>query len=203
MSTMFNIKNRSAGVAGYTIPEIGVRRSFAPGEVKQISAEELEKLTYQPGGMNLLTNFLQIMDEVAIKQVGFRPEPEYFMSEADVARLITQGSIDEFLDCLDFAPPGVIDLIKTLSVKIPLTDLNKRQALKAKTGFDCDAALKHVLEEKEDEGTSAAAAPAQRRVQKVETGRRAETPKYKVTTPVTPVAAATTEEKVSKIEPVK
>ena len=199
MSMMFNIKNRSAGVAGYTIPELGVRRSFAPGEVKQISVEELEKLTYQPGGMNLLSNFLQIMDEAGIKQVGLRPEPEYHMSESDVVRLITHGSVDEFLDCLDFAPPGVIDLIKTLSVKVPLTDLNKRQALKAKTGFDCDAALRHVLEEKEDETPANTAAPAQRRVQKTETGRRTETPKYKVTTP----AAAPADANVSKIEPVK
>lgn len=200
MSMMFNIKNRSAGVAGYTIPELGVRRSFAPGEVKQISVEELEKLTYQPGGMNLLSNFLQIMDEAGIKQVGLRPEPEYHMSESDVVRLITHGSVDEFLDCLDFAPPGVIDLIKTLSVKVPLTDLNKRQALKAKTGFDCDAALRHVLEEKEDETPANTAAPAQRRVQKTETGRRTETPKYKITTPATATSA---EANVSKIEPVK
>lgn len=198
MNTMFNIKNRSAGVAGYTIPELGIRRSFAPGEVKQISIEELEKLTYQPGGMNLLSNFLQIMDEVGIKQIGLKPEPEYYMSETDVVKLITSGSLDEFLDCLDFAPPGVIDLIKTLSVKIPLTDLNKRQALKAKTGFDCDAALRHVLEEKEDDATPASnAAPAQRRVQKAETGRRTETPKYKVT------ATATADAAVSRIEPVK
>lgn len=200
MSMMFNIKNRSAGVAGYTIPELGVRRSFAPGEVKQISVEELEKLTYQPGGMNLLSNFLQIMDEAGIKQVGLRPEPEYHMSESDVVRLITHGSVDEFLDCLDFAPPGVIDLIKTLSVKVPLTDLNKRQALKAKTGFDCDAALRHVLEEKEDETPANTAVPAQRRVQKTETGRRTETPKYKVTTPATATSA---EANVSKIESVK
>lgn len=58
MSTMYNVKNRSAGVAVYKIPELGVRRSFAPGEVKQISAEELEKLTYQPGGMAMLAGFL-------------------------------------------------------------------------------------------------------------------------------------------------
>ena len=42
MSTiMYNVKNRSAGVATYKIPELGVRRSFQPGEIKKISAEEL------------------------------------------------------------------------------------------------------------------------------------------------------------------
>ena len=37
-TVMYNVKNRSAGVATYKIPEIGVRRSFQPGEIKKISA---------------------------------------------------------------------------------------------------------------------------------------------------------------------
>ena len=77
----YNVKNRSAGVATYKIPEIGVRRAFQPGEVKKISAEELEKLTYTPGGLALLSNFLQILDPEAIAKVGLKPQPEYFMSE--------------------------------------------------------------------------------------------------------------------------
>ena len=111
-TVFYNVKNRSAGVATYKIPEIGVRRSFQPGEVKKISAEELEKLTYRPGGMALLANFLQILDAEAIAKVGLHPQPEYHMSEQDIVKLMQTGSLDEFLDCLDFAPPGVIDLIK-------------------------------------------------------------------------------------------
>ena len=186
MSTMYNVKNRSAGVAVYKIPEIGVRRSFAPGEIKQISAEELEKLTYQPGGMAMLSGFLQIMEPEAIKKVGLNPQPEYHMSEQDIAKLMTSGSLDEFLDCLDFAPPGVIDLIKKMSVSLPLSDYQKKNALKAKTGFDCDAALKHVMEEKEDEGQDTILKTSgERRVKKEEEtapGRRTSTPKYNVVT---------------------
>ena len=186
MSTMYNVKNRSAGVAVYKIPELGVRRSFAPGEVKQISAEELEKLTYQPGGMAMLSGFLQIMEPEGIKKVGLNPQPEYHMSEKDIANLMINGSIDEFLDCLDFAPPGVIDLIKKMSVSLPLSDYQKKNALKAKTGFDCDAALKHVMEEKEDEGQDTILKTSgERRVKKEEEtapGRRTSTPKYNVVT---------------------
>jgi hypothetical protein len=76
------------------------------------------------------------------------------MSEQDIAKLLTTGSLDAFLDALDFAPTGVIDLIKKLSVSIPLTDMSKRKALKEKTGFDVDAALRHIEEEKEDEGSN-------------------------------------------------
>ena len=184
MSEVYNVKNRSAGVAVYKIPELGVRRSFAPGEVKQISAEELEKLTYQPGGMAMLSGFLQIMEPEAIKRVGLNPQPEYHMSEKDIARLLTSGSLDEFLDCLDFAPPGVIDLIKKMSVSLPLGDISKRRALKDKTGFDCDAALKHVMEEKEDEGENTILKTnTERRVKKDETSAtpaRRTAPKYNV-----------------------
>ena len=188
MSTiMYNVKNRSAGVATYKIPELGVRRSFQPGEIKKISAEELEKLTYRPGGMALLSNFLQIMDAEGITRVGLNPQPEYHMSEEDIKKLLLTGSLDEFLDCLDFAPPGVIDLIKKMSVSLPLSDISKRMALKDKTGFDCDAALKHVMEEKEDEGqnTILKTAAPERRVKKEESAsvERRTAPKYNVVTP--------------------
>ena len=182
MSNMFNVKNRSAGVAVYKIPELGIRRSFAPGEIKQISAEELEKLTYQPGGMAMLSGFLQIMEPAGIARVGLNPQPEYHMSEKDIANLLKTGSLDEFLDCLDFAPPGVIDIVKKLSVSLPLNDIEKRRALKEKTGFDCDAALKHVIEEKEDAGETTIL-KTERRVKKEEasaTPERRTTPKYNV-----------------------
>jgi hypothetical protein len=179
---MYNVKNRSAGIATYKIPELGIRRTFQAGEVKKISAEELEKLTYRPGGMALLANFLQIMEPEAIAKVGLNPQPEYHMSEQDIIKLMQVGSLDEFLDCLDFAPPGVIDLIKKLSVSLPLSDIQKRNALKAKTGFDCDAALKHVMEEKEDSGENTILKTSnERRVKKeATTPERRTAPKYNV-----------------------
>jgi predicted DNA-binding protein len=181
---MYNVKNRSAGVATYKIPELGVRRSFQAGEVKKISAEELEKLTYRPGGMALLANFLQIMEPEAIAKVGLRTEPEYNMSEKDIIDLMKNGSLDEFLDCLDFAPPGVIDLIKKFSVSLPMTDFQKVNALKAKTGFDAAAALKHVMEEKEDDGQDTILKTSgERRVKKEESAdapARRTAPKYNV-----------------------
>lgn len=167
------VKNRGASHVSYRIPEDGIRRSFAPGETKEISYKELEKLTFQPGGMMILTNYLQLIEENALNTFGIHAEPEYHMSEADVAKLIKTGSLDAFLDALDFAPVAVIDLIKKLSIDIPLMDMAKRKALKEKTGFDVDAALRHIEEDKEDEQKTilkterrvqtAAAAPAGRR----------------------------------------
>ena len=176
------VKNRGAGYITYKIPEDGIRRSFAPGETKEISYQELEKLTFQPGGMMILTNYLQIIEQDVLNTFGIHTEPEYHMSERDVANLIKTGSLDSFLDALDFAPIAVIDLIKKLSVEIPLMDMAKRKALKEKTGFDVDAALRHIEEDKEDSGNTILKQSGERRVkaEAAPAGRRTEPPKYNI-----------------------
>ena len=176
------VKNRGASHVSYRIPEDGIRRSFAPGETKEISYQELEKLTFQPGGMMLLTNYLQLIETEALNAFGIHTEPEYHMSEADVAKLIKVGSLDAFLDALDFAPVSVIDLIKKMSVDIPLMDMEKRKALKAKTGFDVDAALRHIEEEKEDNGQNTILKTTERRVKPdaAPAGRRTAPPQYNI-----------------------
>ena len=195
MSTMYRVKNRGASTVVYKIPEDGVRREFKPGQTLQISSEELEKLTYQPGGTLILSQFLQILDLEGIQKANIKTEPEYHMSEADVSKLNTSGSLDAFLDCLDFAPIGVIDLIKKLSISIPMVDIQKRKALKEKTGFDVEAALKHQEEDKEDDQkTILKQSNGERRVQPeaAPAGRRT-APKYNIVTPKTAEAPASAE----------
>lgn len=154
------VKNRSASRVIYRIPEDNVRREFAPGETKRIPFKELEQLSFQSGGRELMLNFLQIQSVEAVQTLGIHTEPEYNMSEAQIVELIKTGSLDAFLDCLDFAPVGVMDLLKKYAVSVPLNDYNKRQALKEKTGFDVDAAIKNAKADAEEK----AAAPATRRV---------------------------------------
>ena len=151
---MYNVKNRSSSVVVYSIPESNLRRTFAPGESKRIPFSELEKLTYQPGGRELIANFLQIMEEEVTQDLNIHREPEYNMSEDQVRDLILNGSLDAFLDALDFAPIGVIDLIKSLSVSLPITDFQKRQALLKKTGFDVDKAIANDKASKESNESS-------------------------------------------------
>ena len=84
------------------------------------------------------------------------------------------GSLDAFLDCLDFAPVGVIDLLKKFAVSVPLADYEKRKALKEKTGFDVDIALKNMMADKAEDSTSSITPTSTRRVQPEAeaTGRR-------------------------------
>ena len=116
----YNVKNRSAGAVLYTIPEDNVRRRFAPGETKRISYEELLHLSYQAGGREIMANFLQIQSEGVPKSLGIKTEPEYYMSEDQIVELMKHGTLEAFLDCLDFAPEGVIELIKKFAVTLPL-----------------------------------------------------------------------------------
>ena len=180
---IYTVKNRSASTVVYTLPEVGIRREFMPGEVKKnISYDELEKLSFRPGGKQIIANFLQILNTEVLEDLGVPTQPEYFMSEQDIATLITSGSIEEFLDFLDFAPVGNMDIMKKLAVSIPLADYTKRQALKEKTGFDVDTAIKNLEADKAED--AAAVAPKERRVQPKEeekpAGRRTSGSKYTV-----------------------
>lgn len=177
-----SVKNRSNSTVIYNLPEQGVRRQFTPGEVKTIDVKELESLTYRPGGLTLINDCLMIQDQGIARQIlNQKVEPEYWLDEKGVTELLVSGSYDSFLDCLDFAPDGVIELIKIIATKLPLNDVRKREALKKKTGYDLDSALRHLNESKEDDTPSDIMDVKERRVKTEEpTGRRVATPNYKV-----------------------
>ena len=178
-NSKFKIKNRSASMVVYKIPESNIRRERQPGETKIIDFKELELLSYQPGGKELMENFLQVVEEEVTEVFGINRQPEYDMSEEQIIELILHGSYEAFLDALDFAPIGVKDLIKKFSVALPITDMAKREALKEKTGFDVDKAIANDKADKEASG--AAAKPAQQTTSAATTtpGRRTTT-NYKV-----------------------
>lgn len=150
-TTLIKVLNRDNGSVIYSIPEMnGLRRVFQAGETKEITFEELEKLSYIPGGMELLEDSLVILDnKQAINLILGHVEPEYSYSKDDIIKLMKTGSLDEFLDCLDFAPEGVKDLIKTLSVELPLNDVTKREAIYNKLGFNVDNAIRIKRESSE------------------------------------------------------
>ena len=178
------VKNRSNSIVVYSIPEMNIRREYAPGETKRVMKEEIEALSYRSGGMNLMQRFLQIEQEM-LDEISVAVEPDYWLDDEGVKKLLLTGSLDEFLDCLDFAPSGVIDLVKKYAISLPLNDVAKREALLKKTKFDVDAILRNQKLAKEDEPNIEQPTP-QRRVQKTEgTGRRT-TPTYKVVSQETP-----------------
>jgi hypothetical protein len=183
MNKLMNVKNRSASLVVYkaTLDNgMTLRREIRPGETIKVPYEELVKLSYQPGGRTMMESFLLIEAEEAREDLSLHTELEYDMNEAQIIELLRSGSMDAFLDCLDFAPTGVMDLVKKYAVELPLNDSAKREALKNKTGFDVSRALENNAPEVEDLGQVEAPA-ATRRVQPATStpGRRTEG-KYKV-----------------------
>lgn len=185
MSKQYKVTNRSSSLVFYSIPEQHITRRFTVGETKLIDIEELTALSYQPGGSALIRDYLYIADVEVAEEFSGKLEPEYHLDREGVKALILTGSLDEFLDCLDFAPAGVIEMIKTLSVELPMSDANKARALKEKTGFDAFVAIKNDQASKEDDTDKELPVAKERRVKAeapASTGRRAAATesKYKV-----------------------
>lgn len=190
---VYLVTNRSASRVHYSVPELGIKsRDFQPGETKKLSYAELEGLSYLPGGKELIRDYLLVRNDKVVQEFVGHVEPEYNMTEKEVRELILNGTEDEWLDCLDFAPEGVIDLIKTLAVELPLTDTRKMESFQQKKGIN----LARMIQAKKEEEAEARAAAAQqentnqpqRRAKAQETttttpGRRTAGTKYKVVTP--------------------
>lgn len=186
-NTLIKVVNRDNGTVGYTIPDLGnLHRNFQPKEEKEVSMEELRKLSYLPGGEVLLRDCLIIKNEEAVAELLGIVEPEYHYTEAEIKQLLLYGTMDQFMDCLDFAPQGVIDLLKSMAVTLKVNNIEKREAIKAKTGFDVSKAIEiNKLSEEEEipvEKTRRAE-PIQKAAADAPVRRTAPvaTPKYKVT----------------------
>lgn len=184
---IIKVRNRDNGAVGYTIPDLGnLHRNFQSGEVKKVTMEELRKLSYIPGGEAILRDYLVIEDnDEAIAELLGEVELEYTYTEEDVEKLLKYGSLEEFLDCLDFAPQGVIELVKHLDVKFEVNDIAKRQAILEKTGFNVTNAItiNHETEKVGEEPIKARRATTTVKDKQVTTtgATRRTTPKYNVT----------------------
>lgn len=132
--------NRSDGNVAYSLPELNVRRVFTPGSYKDIDQKELEALWQTDGGHNLIVHYLLIEDRDWVKAHWDAPI-EYFWQAEQITKCLKEDDLELFKETLDYAPAGVMDLIKAISWRMPLTDLNKIAAIKDKTGFDVMQAI--------------------------------------------------------------
>ena len=181
---LVKVQNRDNGSVGYTIPDLNnLHRTYQPNETKNITMDELRKLSYVPGGMEILRNYLVILDEEAREEILSDVEPEYYLTKDGVKQLLLEGSLDALLDCLDFAPSGVVDLVKDVAVEIELNDVKKRDAILNKTGFNVTSAIninKETTEEVEKVKPVRRLGEKEEKVEAASTGRRTAAPSYKI-----------------------
>lgn len=182
--TIIKVTNRDSGTVGYNVYEMGIRRQYAPQETKEVTFGELQALSYLPGGKKMLMNYLVIENPRAIHELLGEVEPEYYYTEKEVKRILLEGTQDEFLDCLDFAPKGVLELIKDLAVSLPVNDVAKRDAILEKLNFNVSRAIEIKNTKLDGETEESTPEKKTRRVavetETKDTGRRTATPKYNI-----------------------
>lgn len=140
---LVKVTNRGTGKVGYKVQDLNIRRIYEPKETKEVTMEELRKLSYSIGGSALIRDNLIIRNEEAVRELIPDVEPEYYYEEEDVKNLLIKGSLDELLDCLDFAPEGTLNLVKKVAVEIELNDVQKRQAIFNALGFNVTNAIEN------------------------------------------------------------
>jgi tRNA(Ile)-lysidine synthase TilS/MesJ len=129
-------------------------------------------------------DIIKLIKEEKLPVISSKCPADKFTKREDVKRLLLTGSQEEFLDCLDFAPEGVLNLVKTLAVDLEINDLAKREAIFKKTGFNVTKAVEINRQSQEEEEVETvkqrrAAAPTTTVTEPKATGRRT-TPKYSV-----------------------
>ena len=183
------VTNRSNGTVILKVQDRHFRAELNPKETRVLNYGDILDVAAQPGGRNLIYNFLLIQDAEALRQgLNVKEEPEYWLTEEKIPSWMNTCSLDEFKDALQFAPQGVLDLIKKYAVSQPLNDMAKRIAIKDALQFDVTLAITNNEKSGEDE---AANAPSARRrsasvsyeVPGEEAASTEPAPKYKRTIP--------------------
>lgn len=169
--TLINVRNRNNGTTGYTLAD-GAKetRLWAENEIKKITFAELKRVSYLPGGAELLRDYLVIEDPAAIEAlnvgIDIQEQPEYLYTENEIRDLLFNGSLDELKDFLDFSPDGGIEIAKQIAVNEELPDMRKRKIISEATGFNINTAIE-INDMMKDSGVAEDAAPKkQRRVAK-------------------------------------
>ena len=179
------VVNRSSGSLAYKIDTLRVTRHWRkPGDYLNISIAELLELKTVRGGQSLLENYVIIEDKEALSVLfpDQELEPEYNYSLKEIEVLLYEADTEQLLDALDFAPKGVLDLIKAKSAeKLPNTTA-KIEAINKKFKIDLNKVNelyqeKEILEEKPEPVRRRRTAPI---IKAEEPKQESSLPKYKV-----------------------
>lgn len=181
------VENRSRAIVGFKIPDTKIPKRFVAGEIKEITMGELRQAVQIPGTRLTILNNLIIHDKSAVEELLPEAEPEYFYTVKDVDFLLEQGTLDQLKDALDFAPEGVVSLIKERAVKNELNDVKKREAILEATNFNVTGAIEinHLaqVDDKSENNTKVRRASLlgeNEETQVSAPARRAATPKYTI-----------------------
>lgn len=131
-STQVKVRNMVDYNVGYKIEEDNIRRQFSPHEVKTVTAGELRKLDYTRGGHVLLTSYLAVQNKSLAQEFGVDEDSyanEYNWDAAKVDQVLLNEPVEVLQDAMDFAPEGILQLIKDRAIALRLDSMDKRKVI--------------------------------------------------------------------------
>ncbi len=179
------VVNRTGGSLAYKIDTLRVTRHWPrPGDYLNISISELSELRTVPGGNYILKECLIIEDKEALNVLfpDIELEPEYNYGLKEVEALLYEADLAQLLDALDFAPKGVLDLIKSKSAEKLPNETAKIEAINKKFKIDLNK-VNELHQEKEIKEQTPKQTRRRRTAPIVETKelkQESSLPKYKV-----------------------
>lgn len=145
------VVNRTGGSLAYKIDTLRVTRHWPrPEDYLNISISELSELKTVPGGNYILKECLIIEDKEALNVLfpDIELEPEYNYGLKEVEALLYEADLAQLLDALDFAPKGVLELIKTKAAERLPNETAKIEAINKKFKIDLNK-VNELHQEKE------------------------------------------------------
>lgn len=152
------VQNLADHQVGFSDNNAGLVRRivFPPQATMELDADILERLNYTYGGKVLLRDFLSIKDKDLALKFGVDEETfdnEYNWTQDDVDNVLINEPLERLLDALDFGPDGIIDLIVSRSIALPINDISKMKAIEEKTGKQIELMIKNKNQFEEAIGT--------------------------------------------------
>ncbi len=127
-NTKIEVVSRYAGSIAIKEMNTGIVRTWPKcGDKLYLTEENIYNLVMAPGGRTIVENYLIVKNAEVLEDIEVATEPEYHFEVKEITDLLTNGTEEELIDAINFAPKGVLELIKDISVEIQLPNMNKRK----------------------------------------------------------------------------
>ena len=157
MAENIKVKSLAKATVGMTVPHLNLRRTWArKGAVQLVPFELLEQAIFEPGVEYLFKTGILFIEDLQIRiRLGLEEEeatPETAkmieLTDEKIKELLTQTALKDFRETIDGLSLAQIEELANGAIELRITDYQRCQILKDKTGKDV---LKIVLRENEED----------------------------------------------------
>lgn len=153
-----NIKSEVNGTVSINLPELQLKRVWErKGTVRNISFDDLEQALYSPGVEYMFINGILSIEDMEVKKaLGLEPEDVVepvniiILDDNKKKRFLTLLPFKEFKTEVDKLSYEQINSLVDYAIDNEITDIDKNEFLKKKTGIDIIKAIQLNRADKEE-----------------------------------------------------